>query len=119
MNFKTSLTYIIQNKFMLPISNSNGLFGFINSVGDIVIAPKFYDVGLFSPQGLALVRIDQWAECGIGYIDLLGNVVIGQKFYNGDGFTQSGLAHVIFDKTSYFLHGYIDTKGNTAIEPIF
>lgn len=85
----------------------DGKWGFIDSSGDLAIAPGFERAWPFY-DGLALVRSD-----GLyGYIDRAGHVVIPPRFTDAWYFS-GGLAPV--EKDGQWV--YIDQSGNTAIEP--
>ena len=80
----------------------NGLWGYVNSSGDMVIAPQFDDAAEFS-EGLAAVAINfRW-----GYINKTGKFVIAPSFLTAERFT-SGLALVSTFNNS---DGYINKRG--------
>lgn len=66
----------------------NGLWGFVNTDGEMVIEPQYRNAGAFS-EGLAPVETDD----GWGYITLNNEMVIGPKFSEAKSFCQ-GLAPV-------------------------
>ncbi|WAC03072.1 WG repeat-containing protein [Lacinutrix neustonica] len=148
--FVFSILFIIscnsQNKQddLYPIKMNNGKYGYINSVGDVIIEPKFYYALDFS-EGLAAIR-----EKGFyGYINNTGQFVIPPYFEDAGKF-KDGIAIVTTkeDKEIYINtkgemidikleqyyklnkfyeglsivktkngFGYIDTKGNVVISP--
>lgn len=80
----------------------NGLWGYVNSTGDMVIAPQFDNAAEFS-EGLAAVAINfRW-----GYINKTGKFVIAPGFLTAERFT-SGLALV---STFHNSDGYINMRG--------
>jgi hypothetical protein len=86
-----------------------GMWGFINAEGEVVIKPLYDSVGFFS-EGLAQARLDgKW-----GYIDTSGKMIIPPAFTYADYFTE-GLA-VVGEGAGL---GYIDRKGNWAIPAQF
>ncbi|GAA3523366.1 WG repeat-containing protein [Aquimarina addita] len=129
---------------LYPIKMNNGKYGYINSVGKVIIEPKFYYALDFS-EGLAAIR-----EKGYyGYIDKTGQFVIPPNFEDAGKF-KDGIAIVTTkeDKKVYINtkgemidikleqyyklnkfneglsiiktkngFGYIDTKGNVVVSP--
>jgi len=89
-------------------------YGFIDSAGKFVIAPRFDRVGNFS-QGRAL-----FGSCnGYGFIDSNGNVLIKPHFDNARNFSE-GLAAVAVKSTDENeVWGYIDLEGHWIIRPQF
>lgn len=88
----------------------NGLIGFIDKSGQLVVPPRFKDASDFS-EGLAAVKpvdSDKW-----GYIDATGNFVILVQFSKALHFSE-GLAAVQFGSTGW---GYIDKTGELVIAP--
>ncbi len=65
-------TYEMVNDFSEGLAGvcDNGLWGFINTKGEMVIEPKYADVAMDFREGLALVFID---DEELGYIDAQGN----------------------------------------------
>lgn len=99
----------------------NGLWGFTDSQGNVVIPARFLAVGGFY-DGLAVVQSDnkQW-----GFIDKSGNWVVLPQFCMAGRFSE-GLAGAY--KNGYLnaenqcvggKWGYLNTAGNWAINPIF
>ncbi|HEU4719450.1 MAG TPA: WG repeat-containing protein [Bacteroidia bacterium] len=104
-----------------------GKYGFIDTTGNIVVAPVYDKVQPFH-NGLAAVRYNGlW-----GYIDKTGKEVIPRQFISAKSFGAEGLAPAALsprkanavsddqqayenDGINYF--GYIDTKGNWVIKP--
>ena len=89
----------------------DGLFGYIDYNGNVVVEPQYKDAKDFS-DGLAAVMKDKL----YGYIDTKGNLVIDYKYLLAQDFN-SGLAHVIEDysvmtKEQYF----INKEGNKVID---
>lgn len=85
-----------------PIKMKNGKYGYMNSVGEVIIEPKFYQAFDFS-EGLAAIR-----EKGYyGYIDKTGQFVISPGFEDAGKF-KDGIAIV---RTKENKEVYINTKG--------
>lgn len=84
-------------------------FGFINVQGNIVIPPKFDQVGDFI-DGRALVLV----KGKFGYIDSTGEMITPKKFDKAFGFSE-GLGKVQIGN----VYGFIDRNGNMVIEPRF
>lgn len=95
------------NYTLIPFENDEGLYGYMETDGDIVIEARFEEAKAFS-NSLALVRIDG----EYGYIDEKGNVVIpaiyqyGTPFRDGYAFVQAKEKHFIC----------IDREGKMAFE---
>ncbi|MBZ0202526.1 MAG: WG repeat-containing protein [Ignavibacteria bacterium] len=89
----------------------NGLYGYINSTGKIIIPPKYKGAGEFS-EGLAPVRENGY----YGYIDMEGKYVIDPKFDYGNNFS-NGFAIIYVNSKS----NYIDRFGRSllAIEYLY
>lgn len=85
----------------------------LNSVGKIVIQPKFEDASEFS-EGLAYVRVNG----KYGFIDTAGNMVIEPQFDDAFSFSE-GLASVRVKKQKESLWGYIDKSGKMVVKPQF
>ena len=81
----------------------NGLYGFKNSYGEILINPK-YDFADSSSEGLTTVYIDG----KYGYIDSKDNLLIENKYDYAEPFT-NGFAIVDFEDGKT---GIIDKEGN-------
>jgi hypothetical protein len=89
----------------------DGKYGYIDTKGRMVIAPRFEAAGSFA-EGLAAVQIgDRW-----GYINSLGQVVIQPQFNSADAFVRGrarvklktkGLGSLLMQEVSR----YIDTTG--------
>lgn len=96
-----------QNKYenaRFPVS-LNGLWGYINSKGRLVIDPAYDDAMEFS-EGLAEVEFkDKW-----GYVDVSGTLVIPLEYDSVSEFSQ-GLAAV--KKGTCW--GYVDRQGEQVI----
>jgi hypothetical protein len=84
-----------------------GKFGFINSAGEVVIAPQFERVGRFQ-EGLCAAT----QSGGDGYIDGAGTWAIAPRFVMAGAFRE-GRAAV---RDSYDgKYGYVDPKGTLVI----
>lgn len=132
--------------YLFPVCE-NGLFGYINKNGEMVIEPKYYRANFFS-EGLASVCND----VGYGFIDTRGNVIIDYQFkdvlggrficgiapiatlddkfgyVNRDGkIFALGLSKISVRPDSEGLlvyykdgkHGFVDTNGEVVIKPQF
>lgn len=86
----------------------NGMVGFIDSKGKVVVKPKLRDAGSFS-EGLAPFES---TKGGWGFIDKNGNVVIKPQFEWAFSFKE-GLALV----QSKGLWGFVDKNGDFVIAP--
>ncbi|WP_316831889.1 SEL1-like repeat protein [Pedobacter aquatilis] len=94
----------------LYIGYKNGLFGYSDNTGAMVIPYKYTQAGRFS-EGLAHV----WAEGkGFGYIDSSDKLIIPYSYENAQEFYEGLAAVKIKDKW-----GYIDKKGNQVISPMY
>ena len=85
----------------------DGLWGFIDKNGEMVIEPRFRAVGIFS-EGLAAFVID---ASGWGYMDTSGNVVIKPQFDGANPFDESGRALVRIGDYETGVMGYVDRNG--------
>jgi hypothetical protein len=83
----------------------NGLWGYANAAGKIVIAPQFEQADVFS-DGLAIIRIGGRD----GYVGTDGRIVIPVQFARATRFSE-GLAAVAHDRA----YGYIDRTGATVL----
>jgi hypothetical protein len=100
--------------FETPFGFSNGLamvdvdgkWGYINTAGEVVIAPQFARAMPFS-DGVALVYVNGKA----GYLDTSGNWVVEPRFDQGEVFSE-GLARVHMNGSPIWQ--YIDPTGKTA-----
>jgi tetratricopeptide (TPR) repeat protein len=87
----------------------NGAYGFIDTAGKPVIAPRYADAGSFS-EGLARVKLQTlW-----GYVDKTGIVIIKPQFQEALEFS-NGLAAVKLDDR----FGAIDPKGVFIIQAAY
>lgn len=84
----------------------NGKFGFVDSLGDIVIKAQYDGVGCFN-EGLVSVCLNG----KYGFIDKTGAKIIEAKYDYANYFSQ-GLACVTLNNK----FGYIDKKGNIVID---
>ena len=101
-------THRIVNPELIP-KQINGKYGYSDRKFQIVIEPKFDEVGLFQ-EDLAPVRIEKkW-----GFINKKGDVRIEPEFQQARPFDE-GLAAVMVNN----LWGFIDKSGKIVIEPAF
>lgn len=90
------------------VRDKNGMWGFINSKGEEVVACQYERIGSFC-EGLACARKNgKW-----GYIDTRGEVVIPFTYVAVGSFSE-GLACFYSDEPNHPL-GFIDKKGNVVI----
>ena len=88
----------------------DGVWGYKDSQGEVVIPPRFLLAEEFSPEGLAPVVDD----AGWAYIDVEGKVVIRPFVVdNGPDYFSEGLAR--FTREGKF--GFFDEKGKVVIPP--
>lgn len=126
---------------------SEGLWGYLDSNGTVVIAPQFQMAGFFH-EGLAYAQIGE----ALGYIDEKGQTAIPSRFpaafdFN-EGFAsamavdewgvinrkgewvisprfkhpvtvKNGLIRFKSDRGMYTLYGFMNTRGDTVIAPQF
>lgn len=101
---------------LFPI-RQNGKFGYINTTGNIVIAPQFsrgdFDESRHFAEGLQPV----WVGDKAGYMNASGKMVIETKFSLARAFSE-GLAAVRSGEAPW-KWGYIDKSGLFAIQPQF
>lgn len=100
--------YSKETEKLFPIVE-NGLWGYINKLGEVVIKPQFRCAGQFS-EGLASVRLNGT----YGFIDGTGNFVI-EPLYDIAYSFEYGQAKVYLDAKPY----YIDKKGQIIFEHNF
>ncbi len=94
---------------LLPVQDG-GHFGYVNTLGEMVIEPQFVLAGEFS-EGLAPVSYDGTST---GYINQLGELVINPSFSYGGPF-RNGLAIVGLpgvDANQQFLTAFINRDGD-------
>ena len=89
----------------------NGLYGYINTSGALVIQPQFYSVGNFA-EGLA--KVEKEKDGKKGYINTSGTFAIEPQFDDVDEFS-GGLARVQINGK----YGYINTSGILVIDAKF
>lgn len=98
-------------KLFLIRNSVNGLYGYVDRIGRVVIKPHFYKAGSFD-EYLAPVRIERNGK--YGYINKSGQLVIKPQFQHARPFSE-GLAAVQIDER----YGYIDHRGQWKISPQF
>lgn len=99
----------------------NGLYGFVNKNGEVIIPLKFLYAGRFSHQRAAVQD-----QSGLwGFIDSKGNYVVKPKYCSVAAFSESdGLAGVyeggqkVGDKCEGGKWGFMDKNGKWVIEPV-
>ena len=82
----------------------DGLYGYIDEPGKVVIEPQFKYAGIFS-DGLACVKTHE----GYGYINKRGKMVIAPIFDNAGDFSD-GCAVVQLDQKDYFINNRFSGK---------
>ena len=96
---------------LIPVAVA-GQFGYIDSTGRMIIAPRFQNAEAFS-EGLARACLRY--RCG--FIDTTGAMVIEARFGQfGDSRFSEGLANVAVESDKW---GYIDRTGRIVIAPQF
>ena len=95
----------------------NGLWGFIDRSGQIVIRPQFVDAGMFR-EGLAPVAVQGPRKRAYGFIDRSGRFVI-QPQYDGAREFNKGLAQIIVlnSQGEFQKAGYINKTGDFVWKP--
>lgn len=83
----------------------NGLYGFVNTDGDVVITPQYVSAGSF---GSGLAPVSMGGLCG--YIDTTGALVLPYQWESAESFSE-GLA-AVNDGSGW---GYIDPTGTLVI----
>ena len=96
---------------LYPITR-DGLDGFVESSGKVVIKPRFLVARSFH-EGLAAVEDASTYECG--FINPSGEMEILPQFVNAESFSE-GLAAVSLDGSIY---GFINHKGEIVIKPAY
>jgi hypothetical protein len=98
--------YAEDGNALLAVGYHRNRYGFIDSLGEIVVAPQYQEAGAYC-EGLVRVRIDGlW-----GYADMSGALVIPPRYRYAADFHE-GRSRVRNSRN----WGYIDTEGN-AITP--
>lgn len=90
----------------------DGLWGFRDAAGKVVIAAQYFTVTPYTTEGVAGVIV----EGGAAFIDLTGRrVATALMFDNGPDYFVQGLARIVDgDKT-----GFVDRAGKVVIAPKF
>lgn len=97
-------------KELIP-AKQNGMWGYMDKMGSIIIKP-IYDQVLYFSEDLAGVKLNnKW-----GYIDKYSKMVIMPTYYEAWSFSE-GLARVKISAADKY--GYIDKMGSTVIIPIY
>ena len=92
----------------------DGLWGYKDAAGKIIVAPQFRRADEFS-EGLAFVRGVEGREYQTGFIDAAGNLVISLPAVISAHRFSEGLAFVRGVEGREDQIGYIDTTGNLVI----
>lgn len=114
----------------LIYDTSTSLYGFIDSLGQVVVAPQFDESGVFSylkerrqeprfrdlyPDGLAVKGITIDSIPMYGYVDEADTFVIQPVFHGALAFSE-GLAQVCVEERGRQRRFMIDTRGNRVFE---
>ncbi len=83
----------------------DGLWGYVNTSGEIVIPFQFDDAGYFSETLAKINKKDQW-----GFINTAGEIMI-PLYFNSVNYFRKGLSLVGKDDLSF----YIDKTGDIVI----
>lgn len=102
--------YVSEFKNGLCLVKKNGLFGYINQIGQEVIPCNYVDAMDFSFDKAVVAKFDKNNNIVYGYIDTKGNVVIPFIYESAASF-KNGLACV--KRNGKF--GYIDENGRKVI----
>jgi hypothetical protein len=98
----------VEQHLSLSPAKQNGLYGYIDNRGNLVIKPQFENAGLFE-EGLAPVCVnDKW-----GYIDHTGKMIIEPRF-DAVCYFQEGVAAVGVNDEFYM----IDQTGKEVAEGV-
>ena len=103
------LVTICQAQVVPFYSASNDKYGYKNTRGEIVIAPK-YDLAYNLDEGMAAVRLDG----KYGYVNKNGKEIVSPRYDNTWRFIGGFAAVKSGDK-----YGFIDQKGKEVIHPIY
>ena len=89
---------------------------FIDTMGNEVIPPTYYDPGMYADfsEGLAQVRTDANNYQRVGFIDKSGELVIPCEWYLPNKFKEGLCATQTEEDGKY---GYIDKTGSWVLEP--
>jgi hypothetical protein len=98
---------------MVVATNKEGLMGYVDTHGQLVINCQFYYAGIFS-EGLAAVTSADEDKSLYGYINKLGQKVISEQFVDAHEFSSNGLAVVRIPDGKY---GLIDKIGQFVLPP--
>ncbi|MDX2247673.1 MAG: WG repeat-containing protein [Bacteroidia bacterium] len=110
-------TFSGSDENLWPI-RENGLYGFINNTGEVVIAPQFAYAFRFS-EGLAAVNVggtettyDIPKDGKWGFIDRSGRYVINPKYYSPPN---DGKPYDLNDLAKVLHEGYVFSEGKAAV----
>jgi WG containing repeat len=99
---------------MAAARNEDGLTGYVDTCGQLIIDCQFHYAGDFS-EGMADATYSPDEEMPLyGYIDKLGQMVISEQFTRADGFRSNGLAVVEVPDGKC---GLIDKMGQFVLPP--
>ena len=106
---------VISTEELYPFEGKDGLWGFFNLEGQIVIPPQYSAASGFS-EGLAAVAIVRERQLMWGYVDTVGNVVIPLRFTSATYFSE-GLAAV--RRSRHGCYGFIGKNGTFILQPYY
>ncbi|WP_158301829.1 WG repeat-containing protein [Paenibacillus mesophilus] len=106
-------TVPLSEELLLPLKK-NGLYGYINRLGDWIIAPQYTSADLFH-DGLAVIEVNEGSLKLSGYIDWQGNTVI-EPVYNMATPFRHGMAAVGVYKNNNIEQWFIN-KDNERLFP--
>lgn len=116
-----------QYDFLLPFRGDDGLYGYMNESGEVIVEPKYTYGGDFY-EGLAAVAVDGGLGAieptgKYGYINTDGKEVIPCEYDNALDFSEgfAAVGYEYYDGSRYLgiKYHYIDSTGETAIEGDF
>jgi hypothetical protein len=105
----TTFKHFSEGLAIVEVGEKN--FGYVDTLGIIVIEPQFYDAGYFR-EGIAWVETQ---DRSMGCINKEGEWVVKPEF-RGIGDFNGGFAWV---RTQEYKIGFVNTKGQFVIEPQF
>lgn len=120
-NYSLDLNRDFSNR-LLPVQDSLGRWGFINTTGKVVIMPQFYNEPQSFSDGISIIQVNGKQDGYILLVNTLGNIVSKIPFCNQYGciydsnfaFYEGLLAVKVDDKW-----GYMDMHGTLVIPPQF
>lgn len=99
---------------LIPVRNSDGLYGYLNAEGKMAIEPQFQWAGRFGVGGLAPFRSEEGLY---GFIDAKGKVAVKPQYARVDFFTKN--CELCCVQAQNGLWGAINLKGEEVYKPQF